>query len=138
MIRHFLLDTPACVFMSSGEPLRAGAPERLSEQMAQGARLCVSPATAFEAGILASTGRIAIRTDPLTWFRALLSLPGVRLLRLTPAVLVASSFLPGSPPPHPADRLMAATARAYNMILVTRDRPLLDYGRAGHVETMAC
>lgn len=138
MIRHFLLDTPACVLMSSGEPLRAGASERLSEQMAQGARLCVSPATAFEAGILASTGRVAIKTDPMTWFRALLALPGARLVRMPPSILVASSFLPGTPPPDPVDRLLAATARAYNMILVTRDRPLLDYGRAGHVEAMAC
>ena len=138
MSRHFLLDTCACLWLTSGETLRGGATQRLTDEVGQGARLGVSPATAWEVGMLASKGRVAIRTDPMTWFRALLSLPGARLMRMPPAILVASSFLPGSPPADPADRLMAATARAYNMILVTRHRPLLDYGEAGHVDAMDC
>jgi PIN domain nuclease of toxin-antitoxin system len=42
------------------------------------------------------------------------------------------------PPRDPADRIIAATARAFDMTLVTRDRPLLDYADAGHLKALAC
>jgi PIN domain nuclease of toxin-antitoxin system len=60
------------------------------------------------------------------------------LTELTPEVLISSSYLPGSPPRDPADRIIAATARVQGYRLVTRDRLLLDYAEAGHVEALAC
>jgi hypothetical protein len=33
---------------------------------------------------------------------------------------------------------MAATAREYGYMLVTRDRPLLDYTGQGHIQALAC
>jgi PIN domain nuclease of toxin-antitoxin system len=38
---------------------------------------------------------------------------------------------------EPADRIIAATARALGATLVTRDRRLLDYAAAGHVAALA-
>jgi PIN domain nuclease of toxin-antitoxin system len=46
-------------------------------------------------------------------------------------------FLPGAPLGDPADRIIAATARAYGYRLMTRDGPLLDFGVAGHVRAIA-
>ena len=34
--------------------------------------------------------------------------------------------------------IIAATAREYGCTLVTRDKPLLDYGREGHVSVLSC
>jgi PIN domain nuclease of toxin-antitoxin system len=53
-------------------------------------------------------------------------------------LLIASSFLPGKPPRDPFDRIIIATARNYDCILLTRDRALLEYGEQGHVRVMAC
>jgi PIN domain nuclease of toxin-antitoxin system len=75
---------------------------------------------------------------PQRWFERLLEAPGLRLSEMTPNVLIASSFLPGKLPSDPADRIIAATAREYGYKLVTRDRPLLEYARQGHVQAILC
>jgi len=75
---------------------------------------------------------------PETWFEAMLTLPGIRLAPMPPRTLIASAFLPGRPPADPADRIIAATARAENLVIVTRDRELLSYGDEGHVRVLAC
>jgi PIN domain nuclease of toxin-antitoxin system len=53
-------------------------------------------------------------------------------------ILIASSFLPGTPPRDPADRIIAATAREHGYQLVTRDGLLLDYAAEGHIQALAC
>lgn len=57
---------------------------------------------------------------------------------MPPRTLIASSFLPGDPPSDPADRIIAATARAENLVVVTRDRELRAYGSEGHMKILAC
>ncbi len=67
-----------------------------------------------------------------------MSKPDTALTELTPKVLMESSFLPGSLHPDPADRIIAATAREFDLTVVTRDRALLDYGREGYLSVLAC
>ncbi len=62
----------------------------------------------------------------------------MRLASLSSTVLIASANLPGEPPRDPADRIIAATARAFGYAIITRDAALIDYGRLGHVEIVAC
>jgi len=62
----------------------------------------------------------------------------VALAGMPPDLLIESSYLPGSPPRDPADRIIIATARAYGMSIVTRDRVILGYSEAGFVRTIAC
>jgi PIN domain nuclease of toxin-antitoxin system len=81
---------------------------------------------------------MSLPTSPERWFESLLGAPIVRLSYMPPHVLIASSYLPGSPPNDPADRILAATAREYGFALVTRDRPLLDYAAQGHLQALAC
>jgi len=88
--------------------------------------------------MLVSRGRMTLRSDPQSWFDRVSQKPGLQLVKISPAVLIASSFLPGKPPNDPADRIFAATVRAHGWRLVTRDRLLLDYARAGHIEALAC
>ena len=60
------------------------------------------------------------------------------LPQLSVETLVDSCTLPGSPPDDPADRIIIATARERDLTVLTRDRRILDYSRAGHVRAMAC
>jgi PIN domain nuclease of toxin-antitoxin system len=53
-----------------------------------------------------------------------------------PGLLIASAFLPGHPLRDPADRIIAATARAYDLAIVTRVIELIPYGKAGHIVTI--
>jgi PIN domain nuclease of toxin-antitoxin system len=98
----------------------------------------VSPFTAWEVGTLVAKIRVQLTLASDVWFANLLAQPGVRLAPLTPAELLASTALPGSPPSDPADRIIAATARLHGQIIVTRDRKLLAYAKEGHVRVQAC
>jgi PIN domain nuclease of toxin-antitoxin system len=98
----------------------------------------VSPFTAWEVGTLVAKGRVQLTLAPDVWLTELLAQPGVRLAPLTPAELLASTALPGSPPSDPADRIIAATARLHGQIIVTRDRKLLAYAQDGHIRVQAC
>ena len=61
-----------------------------------------------------------------------------RLADLTPAIFIDSSFLPGQPPRDPADRIIIATARENDLTILTRDRLILEYAKAGNVRALAC
>jgi PIN domain nuclease of toxin-antitoxin system len=45
--------------------------------------------------------------------------------------------LPGDFHTDPADRLLVATTRRENAVLVTQDRKILGYGASGHVRVTA-
>jgi len=53
-------------------------------------------------------------------------------------LLIDSQSLPGDIHKDPYDRIIAATAREYGYTVVTRDRALLDYGKAGYLSVMPC
>jgi PIN domain nuclease of toxin-antitoxin system len=98
----------------------------------------VSPISAWEIGMLTARGRVQLLIKPERWFSNLFNAPGVHLAELSPDLLIASSYLPGTPPKDPADRIIAATARELGATLVTRDQVLLDYGAQGHVAVVEC
>ena len=75
---------------------------------------------------------------PSSLFRDVAMADGVRVEALSPEVLIASSFLPGTLHRDPADRILIATARAHDLAIVTRDRIILDYAGQGHVKAVAC
>ena len=132
-----LLDTCALIFMVE-DRLSSSAVAALSEAYAEGRATLVSPVSAWEIGQLTARGRIRIASDPLGWFRRAATSPGLALARLPDEVLIASSYLPGTPPRDPADRLIIAAARAIGATVMTRDRLILSYGAEGHLATIAC
>ena len=130
--------TCATVWIANGDRLREPAASALRNAHGPDARLAVSPMTAWEIAMLAAKGRIALAIGPDVWFERFRALPGVTLAELPVSVLIAAAALPGSPPADPVDRILAATARAFEYTLVTRDRHLLAYGAIGHARVMAC
>lgn len=103
-----------------------------------GIPIMVSPITAWERGLLAAKGRIASPMTPRRWFEVLLSQPGIQLAEMSIDILIDSSFLPGEPQGDPADRIIIATARSFDLTIVTRDRAILDYAAQGYVRALAC
>ncbi|MDA9422870.1 MULTISPECIES: type II toxin-antitoxin system VapC family toxin [Bradyrhizobium] len=133
-----LLDTNAAIWVVEDEPIAVEAKEAIENAYRAGSPIFVSPITAWEIGLLVSRNRIGLSTTPERWFQRLLAIDGVQLAKLTPDILIASSFLPGEPPRDPADRIMLATTRDIGGTLITRDRLLLKYGEGGQVSTIAC
>lgn len=133
-----LLDTCAAIWLAEGEAVSQQALNAIDRAGTTGKSIFVSPITAWEIGLLAARGRIAMSMPPQAWFERLLAVPGIALTDLSVRILIASSYLPGQPPRDPADRMIAATARETGLKLITRDRLLLDYADQGHIEAIAC
>lgn len=132
------LDTNAAIWMMQDKPLARAAQNAINAALESPAGVFVSPITAWEVGQLVSRNRLNLLATPGGWFQRLLATPGMRLADLTPDILIAASFLPGTPPRDPADRILLATARDLGATLVTRDREMLAYGEQGNVSMVAC
>jgi PIN domain nuclease of toxin-antitoxin system len=132
-----LLDTNAAIWLSRDE-LKPSASAKLDEAARIGIATYLSPITAWEVGQLVSRNRLSLGATPQRWLARILAMPNVHLAELSVDILIASSFLPGTPPRDPADRILLATARHLGATLVTRDRLLLKYGEEGQVSTIPC
>ena len=133
-----LLDTCAAIWISEEQPLAREALAAIERSHRSGEFVYVSPITAWEIGLLVSRGKLTSPMSPQRWFERFLEAPRVRLADMSPEILIASSFLPGTSPRDPADRILAATARECGYRLMTRDTPLLTYARQGHLQALAC
>jgi len=84
----------------------------------------LSPITIWESLLLAERGRVVLEPDGPTWMRKVLRATAFREAPLTHEVALASRAI-ALPHQDPADRLLVATALAYNLTLVTADRRIL-------------
>jgi PIN domain nuclease of toxin-antitoxin system len=134
---QLLLDTNAAIFAVEGT-LRPAAASLLTQKFRDRETVLLSPITGWELGLLFSRGRLRAAIQPREYLRRLTSIPGVAVACLSAEVLLDSSFLPGAPPRDPADRIIAATARAHGYTVMTRDAALLAYAREGHLSAVEC
>ncbi len=132
-----LLDTHAWVWLLNGsERLGPKARKAIQRSLADEAVL-VSAISPWEVAMLVAKGRLILDRDVGEWVLAAVSFRGIRLEPISPEVAVASTRLPGALHADPADRMIAATARHLGSTLVTADQLLLDYGKNGHLKTIA-
>ena len=89
-------------------------------------------------GMLVARGRISETKPPLKWYRDFLAEAQVVEQGVSSEIFVASSFLPQPIHKDPIGRILIATARQYDLAIMTRDRAILSYGAAGHVKVLAC
>jgi PIN domain nuclease of toxin-antitoxin system len=106
------------------------------EKAAHDGRLYVASISAWEVARLVKKQRLTLSRDVASWVAAARRAPGARVVPLTAPIALDSAHLPGLATRDPADRFIAATARALSAHLVTGDRPLLDYGGTGQLLTM--
>lgn len=133
-----LLDTCAVIWLVGDSPIRREVDLVIEQASIVEEPIYVSPVTAWEVGQLSARGRLNLQMDPQLWFERLLQRSRVKLITVSPEILISASYLPGKPPNDPADRIFAATARKFGHRLVTRDRLLLDYASDGHIDALAC
>lgn len=132
-----LLDTCAILFISNGAGVNDNSDREIGRASSE-RRLYVSPISAWEIGIGVAKKKLILPADPLDFFDRFAERIGARLIALSPEILVRSSMLPGEIHGDPMDRILVASARILEMVLVTSDGPILRYGREGHVRTLAC
>ena len=119
-----LLDTHAWLWLCL-EPRRlsAAAAGAVRRALNDGG-LAIASITLWEVAMMLARGRVIPQGTPEAWLGALVDRSGVVVKEITPAVAVLATHLPGDFPDDPADRLIAATARAEGIALVSRDARL--------------
>jgi PIN domain nuclease of toxin-antitoxin system len=132
-MNDLLLDTCAMIWLAQGAEMSAGSKAEIEARA-----LHVSPISAWEIANLVRKGRVAATLPVAQWFRSIVGKMAAGLPELSIEILADSCNLPGSPPTDPTDRILIATARERDMTIVTRDRKILDYSRAGHVRALVC
>ncbi len=130
---ELLLDTCALLWLANGAEMTSESRDALASR-----NLHVSPISAWEIANLVRKCRLAITLPVARWFRQTTDKMAAGTPQLTVEILSDSCDLPGSPPDDPADRIIIATARESDMTIVTRDKEILEYSRAGHVRTLVC
>ena len=126
-----LLDTHIWIWMVLN-------PTRLSRRVARALndsenQLWISPISVWELLMLTRKGRVELDEDPVLWARRTLGLLQLHEAPLTTEVALETSAI-GIPHSDPADRLIAASARVFDLTLVTADAKLI--GASG-IEVLA-
>jgi PIN domain nuclease of toxin-antitoxin system len=128
-----LLDTHVWLWLVAGSAdLTTEARLTIDEAAAAGA-LRIAAISLWEVALLASRGRIVLGKSIGLWLDEALADPGPAIDPLSPQIAVESYALPDVFHRDPADRLIVATARVANAILMTRDHRILDYAARGHL-----
>jgi PIN domain nuclease of toxin-antitoxin system len=89
--------------------------------------LHVAAITPWEVAMLARAGKIRIGEPLAAWLVGALNVTRTGVAPLEPEIAVDAVHLPAWKHGDPADRLIVATARHLNALLVTRDVAILDY-----------
>ncbi len=130
-----LIDTHVLLWSVAGADVGSDAHAAMDEVQSSG-RLCVSAVSAWELGMLTAKNRIAL-PDPLeTWWPDAISEGALVVLPISAEIALAATRLPGAFHSDPADRFLVATARHHDMPLVTADKRILAYAKAGHVKAI--
>lgn len=104
-------------------------PERLGRRVAPALddpdnEIWLSPISTWEALMLIHRGRLEVTGDPVSWIDEALKAAPLREAPLTHPVAIESRRLRFKDR-DPADRFLLATARVYELTLVTADRRLV-------------
>jgi PIN domain nuclease of toxin-antitoxin system len=118
----FLLDTHIWIWM-------ALTPDRFSRRVANALndpenQLWLSPVSVWELLMLTRKGRVELDEDAVVWARRTLELLKLHEAPLTTEVALETGTI-GIPHSDPADRLIAASAKVFDLTLVTADAKLI-------------
>lgn len=89
--------------------------------------LFISAITIWELGMLFQKDRIRISGPPMQWINNAIQTSGVQITPLHPEISISSSYLRGSPPNDPADRMIIASTQFLNGRLISADSRIIDY-----------
>lgn len=134
---RLLVDTHTFLWMVEHHPRLGAETVKALNRAGREDRILVSAITPWEIALLVSKKRIDVHREVLEWIRDALALPGVCLVPLDPEIAVASTRFPFEMHADPADRILVATARHLNAVLVTADRLLLDLGKKRYFSALS-
>ena len=121
-----ILDTHIWVWwVDDSQQLRDRQRQIIQDNVQNG--LGVSAISCWEVAKLVEYERLELACVVEEWMEQAMAYPGLQLLELTPQIAIESTKLPGSFYRDPADQIIVATARVYDIPLLMADRRILQY-----------
>src|SRR5882757_338203 len=137
VVSFLLLDTHAWIWLALAEPkFKEDALSQIRRNSSEGS-LFLSPISMWEVALKASRGKLALDLPIREWILRASRLPGLNMVTITPEIAAQCAELPPEFHGDPADRILAATARAEGLTLVTHDKALLQLARRGYFNALA-
>lgn len=122
-----LLDTHAWLWwLHSPENLSKKALKAVKQELEKG-EIRVSAISVWEIAVKVEIGKLTLPMEIQEWFDQASLYPGIVIEPMNPKDAIGSTLLPGEFHRDPADRIIVAMARRYNVPLVTRDRNISRY-----------
>ena len=119
-----LLDTHAWFWLGvRSERLSSTARAAVTDAMRSGG-LAIASVSLVEMAMLIIQGRLTPRGSPEATLHDFIEMTAVSVREITPAIAILATQFPSDVARDPADRIIAATARAEGLALVTRDARL--------------
>ena len=131
-----LLDTHVLIWFSIGDKRLGRQARELVFAAAKRGQTAVSPISFWEAGMLARKNRVGLGMPVAVWAAEIMASGSPVLLALTPEIALNAGELTNDIHGDPADRMIIATARAHACTLLTSDRKILSYAKAGHLHAI--
>ena len=119
-----VLDTHAWLWLCVQPSKLSAAAVTAIRRAIAGGGLAIASITLWELAMMIARGRVIPQGTAEAWLRSLVDRSGVVVKEITPAIAAIAAQLPADFPGDPADRLIAATARAEGVRLVSRDARL--------------
>jgi len=94
--------------------------------------LCLSAISVWEVAKKVSLGKLEVSIPVRDWIIKATRSPFINLLPLSIDVSLESTMLPGDFHRDPADQIIVATARCFDLTLLTADQKIINYA---HVKT---
>ncbi|MYA36840.1 MAG: type II toxin-antitoxin system VapC family toxin [Gammaproteobacteria bacterium] len=131
-----VVDTHVLIWSVADDDRLGKNARSLIERHARSDGILVSAISPWEIALLAEKGRLRLGQEVGQWIEAAMASPGVRLAAIEPRIAINSVRLPGAFHADPADRLIIATARHFDIALLTADKAILSYAESGHVRVL--
>lgn len=120
-----LLDTCCLIWAVSDPSSLSSSASRILEE--KNTIVQVSPISCAEIACLSERNRITLNQHWKVWFNHYLELNGWLVIDIGLPVIQEAYSLPDSFHQDPADRIITATARIYDLTILTADKKILAY-----------
>ncbi len=121
-----LLDTHIWIWWVADDP-RLSTHRRQQLQANEASGLGVSVFSCWEVAMLVAGSKLTLPVPIDDWVRDALAYPGVIRLPFTADIAIESTRLPDPFHKDPADRILVATSRLFNLPVMTEDQKILAY-----------
>jgi len=135
-VRGVLLDTHIWIWYVAGSSKLSPKVRKVINDNIKEGQVFISAISVWEVSMLETKDRIVLGMPLLEWVQEALEITGIQLVELTPTIAIESTRLPGEFHSDPADRIIVASARVDDFLLITRDDRILNYSSNSYVSTL--